>query len=100
MVSSEKLAGASYEARWLWVLLVASQDDAGAFPWFPLRVRSLTVGTDWPLSKAASLRDELVRAGLARMDGPMLVLYRGAELNGVPKSGGGAGKVRLYPRPT
>lgn len=101
--TSEKLSLVSYEARWLYVLVLGLQDDHGAYPWTPIMVRSLVLTTDWSFTTATKYRDELIRHNLGRLDDEritMFVIHNGEKLNGVTKSGGNPGIARLYPGTT
>ncbi len=86
-LSSERLTQASFEARWLWTLLVAAQDDEGSYPWGRINVKSLCVSTEWSLETATAYRDELARLELLTVhgEGAWVTLYRGKELNGNPR---------------
>ena len=97
-LSSERLATVSNDAFALWIMLVIRQDDAGRFPWTPVRVRSLTAIRDWNLPRASQLLDELRKSGSVSVDGIWVTLHRGAELNGPPTSGSKESMIpRFYP---
>jgi len=103
ITSSERLSSVSDGAWRLAILLLANQDDDGCYPWTPSMIRSLIAGTQWTIEDAESYCKELVRTQYVQnnylvrtqsvlSDGtenriPCLRIWRGAELNGVPKSG-------------
>ena len=87
ITTSERLAAVSDSAWRLYVLLLVNQDDEGRYPWSPFMVRALVVGTQWSVQDAERFKDELVRTQLVLSKDSVLTVRRGAELNGVPKSG-------------
>lgn len=99
ILSSERLSAVSYEARWLYTLLLVAQDDAGQYPWTRTMVRTLVATTDWGYGEATELRQELEAAGLGSMQGDCFILRNGTRMNGTPTSGKGAGLPRYYPVP-
>tara|TARA_Y100000310_G_C20616248_1_gene780787 strand:- start:415 stop:1227 length:813 start_codon:yes stop_codon:yes gene_type:complete len=95
--NSERVASISFEARWLYVLLLGLQDDHGQYPWTPVMIRSLCATTDWNTKRATELLKEIEKAGLGETKETMFVLRNGQSLNGVPTSGKYAGRANLYP---
>lgn len=88
LASSDRLAGVSDGAWRLFVLLLLYQDDEGRVPWSsPTMVRSIIVGTPWTREQADGYCEELARIGAVVRDDAFLVIRRGKELNGAPKSG-------------
>ena len=85
LLRSDKLSRVSYEARWLYTLLLVAQDDEGRFPWTASQVKSLTATTDWEFKGATGHRDELVKTGAIETDGKVITIVRGKELNGNPR---------------
>ena len=99
IVGSEKLAACSFEARWLWALLIVAQDDDGKYPWTPIKVRQLITGTDWDISRCEELCSELALQGLCtRTDEGFVELVNGAEMNGHPTSSRNSVLYELEPR--
>ena len=70
IVASEKLASVPVDARWLWVLLVVSQDDEGKYPWTPIKIKALTVGTNWSSDDVQSLGSVLAESELIHTAAP------------------------------
>ena len=86
MISSDKLAVCSYEARWLWALLIAAQDDQGKYPWTVAKVRQLVSTTEWTFEQATGYSDELIRNGLSWANGTSVHLVHGIHYNGRPSN--------------
>jgi len=86
IITSEKLASVSIDARWLWTLLMVAQDDEGKFPWTPAKVKGLIAGTPWTSEQAAALRTELAESGLCNDSASALLLEGGETLNGTPSN--------------
>ena len=84
IVVSEKLAKVSTDARWLWVLLVVSQDDEGKYPWTPIKIKALTVGTNWSSDDVQSLGSVLAESELIHIESPWVYIVKGTEKNGQP----------------
>jgi len=84
--ASEKLASVPVDARWLWVLLVVSQDDEGKYPWTPIKIKALTVGTNWSSDDVQSLGSVLAESELIHIESPWVYLVKGTEKNGKPTS--------------
>ena len=82
MLESEDVAGLSAEALNLFVFLIIGQDDEGAYPWIPTKVKRLTLVRNWTPKETEGYLHELLGAGLADMDGEYVVLRKGAVLNG------------------
>jgi hypothetical protein len=86
IVVSEKLANVSTDARWLWVLLVVSQDDEGKYPWTPVKIKALTVGTNWSNDEVQSLGSALAESQLIRIEDQWVYIVNGTEKNGQPSN--------------
>ena len=84
IVVSEKLAKVSTDARWLWVLLLVSQDDEGKYPWTPTRIKALTVGTNWSDKDVQNLATVLTESQLIYKDNDWIYISKGTEKNGKP----------------
>jgi hypothetical protein len=84
IVVSEKLATVSMDARWLWVLLLVSQDDEGKYPWTPTRIKALTVGTNWSNEDVQNLATVLTESQLIHRDNDWMYISKGIEKNGKP----------------
>lgn len=85
--SSDKLFEVSCEAKWLYVLLVSAQDDAGRYPWTPSNIRQLVSGTtEWDVDATCRYMSELVATGLISEVEGFAEVARGAELNGNPNN--------------
>lgn len=82
IVASDKLAVVSFEARWLYVLLLVEQDDDGDYLWTPVFRRKVTVGTPWTDEQTTGYADELVDAGLCERNGNCIRIVGGPEKNG------------------
>lgn len=82
IVASDKLAIVSFEARWLYVLLLVEQDDDGDYLWTPVFRRKVTVGTPWTDEQTTGYADELVNAGLCERNGNCIRIVGGPEKNG------------------
>jgi hypothetical protein len=96
---SEKLAACTFEARWLWVLLLSAQDDSGRFPWTPAKVRGLTVGTDWSAESCLSHASVLAEHGLLHFtDEGFVELAKGEQYNGTPSNARNPLHYELEPR--
>ena len=87
IVVSEKLAKVSTDARWLWVLLLVSQDDEGKYPWTPIKIKALTVGTNWSSDDVQSLGSVLAESELIHIESPWVYIVKGTEKNGQPSNG-------------
>jgi len=90
IVTSEKLASCSFEARWLWALLVVVQDNRGYYPLTKTKLRSLIVGTEWTIEFVHTLLQELESHNLVTLTSffslPLVTLVQGAEKNGKPSN--------------
>jgi hypothetical protein len=90
IVTSEKLASCSFEARWLWALLVVVQDNRGYYPLTKTKLRSLIVGTEWTIEFVHTLLQELESHNLVKLTSffslPLVTLVQGAEKNGKPSN--------------
>ena len=84
IVVSEKLATVPMDARWLWVLLLGSQDDEGKYPWTPTRIKALTVGTNWSDKDVQNLATVLTESQLIYKDNDWIYISKGTEKNGKP----------------
>ena len=84
IVVSEKLATVPMDARWLWVLLLVSQDDEGKYPWTPTRIKALTVGTNWSDKDVQNLAMVLTESQLIHRDNDWIYISKGIEKNGKP----------------
>ena len=85
IASSDRLASVSYEARWLFVLLLLAQDDTGFYPWTLIMVRRLLVTTNWDNAEATFYMKELVEIAVVSWKNGGVLIRRGAELNGHPR---------------
>jgi hypothetical protein len=81
---SEKLATVPMDARWLWVLLLVSQDDEGKYPWTPTRIKALTVGTNWSNKDVQNLATVLTESQLIYKHKEWMYISKGIEKNGKP----------------
>jgi hypothetical protein len=86
IVVSEKLATVPMDARWLWVLLLVSQDDEGKYPWTPTRIKALTVGTNWSNKDVQNLATVLTESQLIYKHKEWMYISKGIEKNGKPTS--------------
>ena len=85
IASSDRLASVSYEARWLFVLLLLAQDDTGFYPWTLIMVRRLLVTTGWDHAKSTFHMEELVSVAVVSWKNGGVLIRRGEELNGHPR---------------
>lgn len=86
LLDSEQVSHLSDGAVILLVFLIVAQDDSGYYPWTDTKLRRLTVVR--PLHTRDDLvtwRDELVTAGIARLEDGGVVLIKGVTLNGIPR---------------
>ena len=95
IVTSDRLSKVSDSAKWLFALLVVAQDDEGKYPWTPIMVRSLTVGTSWDCATSDLLLNQLRVANVVEVRDGYVVLHRGAEKNGTPPNS--KRYILLYP---
>ena len=96
--SSNRIDGLDYEARWLYILLLSAQDDAGRYPWVKSRIKGLVAATtDWDASRVRAACDSLAHAGLITVENDMVQIIGGAEKNGTPSNA--RGKAMLYDIP-
>lgn len=80
---SDKIAQLSYEAKWLYILLILHQDDRGVYPYSRSKIKSITAGsTEWTLNDIQRFIAELDRAKLIRMEDSYIEIIGGAEKNG------------------
>tara|TARA_Y100000034_G_scaffold124035_1_gene171647 strand:+ start:630 stop:1454 length:825 start_codon:yes stop_codon:yes gene_type:complete len=87
IVNSEQVAQLSDGAFVLFTLLIVAQDDKGLYPWEPTKIKSLVVGRrGWTVGRAEKHKDELLAAGLCRIDAAFLVLIKGEKKNGTPRN--------------
>ena len=84
ILSSDSVSDLSDQAYALFILLIIAQDDAGAYPWTPSKVKALTLTRRWSHEQATEYRDELINAGLAHQQGNLIVLTKGEQFNGIP----------------
>jgi hypothetical protein len=89
IVVSEKLANVPMDARWLWVLLLVSQDDDGKYPWTPVKIKALTVGTNWSNEDVQNLAVVLTESQLIYKDNDWMYISKGIEKNGKPSNAKG-----------
>jgi hypothetical protein len=89
IVASEKLASVPVDARWLWVLLVVSQDDEGKYPWTPVKIKALTVGTTWSNEDVQNLAVALTESQLICKYKEWMYISKGIEKNGKPSNSKG-----------
>ena len=82
IITSDKLGVVGDAAFRLFMYLLVAQDDDGNYPWTRIKRNTLTVGTGWSDTEAVALADELVAAGLCEIDGEMLQIVNGAEMQG------------------
>lgn len=76
------MAALSLEAAWLFILLIAAQDDTGWWPWTRVKVQRLTIGRGWSYESATEYAGELVKADIALWVEGGLLLLKGEKLNG------------------
>ena len=93
--SSEKLSRVNFESKWLYILLLLAQDDAGQYPWTPTMIRELGASVRWTPLKAERLLSQLVESGLVTKINDMIIILNGKELNGNPRPT--KYSPRLYP---
>lgn len=86
IIRSEKIANVSDSAKWLYLLLLVSQDDDGKYPWTPTKIKALTVGTSWTRDVTDSLASECSDVGLTYMGEGFIYIVDGAEKNGTPSN--------------
>jgi hypothetical protein len=89
IVVSEKLANVPMDARWLWVLLLVSQDDDGKYPWTPVKIKALTVGTNWSNEDVQNLAIVLTESQLIHKDNDWMYISKGVDKNGKPSNAKG-----------
>ena len=97
IVTSDKLAGVSYPARWLFTLLVVAQDDDGRYPVSATKTKALTVGTDWAPQDVSVLWEELATGGLILVTEYYVEVVGGADKNGTPSNSSHAVVTYDYP---
>ncbi|MDZ4248653.1 MAG: hypothetical protein U0990_00995 [Candidatus Nanopelagicales bacterium] len=74
------------EAKVLFFLLVAAQDDTGYFPWERMKVRTLVATCSWTFEQATIHARTLVDGGMASWEEGGIVLRNGQALNGQNRS--------------
>ena len=74
------------EAKALFFLLVAAQDDSGYYPWERMKVAHLVATCGWSTEQARQHAESLVQGGMAAWKDGGLVLRNGETMNGNPKS--------------
>ena len=92
--TSAKASQVSDAALLLYVLMLPHQDDGGRIPWNKAFVRAVTANRDWTWPQTEKLATELCQQRLVTIEGDMLTITKGAELNGKPHD---AKKALLYP---
>lgn len=85
ILESERFADVPPEAKVLFFLLVAAQDDTGYYPWERLKIRRLTAACSWSEDRARAYAQALVDGGMASWDAGGIILRKGQSLNGHPR---------------
>lgn len=96
ITESDKIALVSDGAVALFCFLVSKQDDAGRYPWAPAKIRVITATRQWTAEQAQAFAQELRNAELITLHDGYVEIVGGAEKNGVPTQGSGAGRPRHY----
>lgn len=82
---SDKIAQLSYEAKWLYILLVLYQDDRGLVAYSRSKIKSMVAGsTEWNLNDIQRFIAELDRSQLIVMNDTFIEIVGGSEKNGNP----------------
>lgn len=80
---SDKMARLSFDARWLFILFLVKQDDAGIYPWSRSKMKSLVAGsTEWTTEDVQRLSTELVTNKLIEVNDDHIVIIDGKNKNG------------------
>lgn len=82
ILESERFMDLPLEAKVLFFLLVAAQDDTGYYPWERMKVRHLVAACGWSESEATRHAESLARGKMATWKEGGIILHNGAELNG------------------
>ena len=81
--SSEKINNISYEARWLFILLITVQDDMAVYPYTKPKLKTLCAGsTEWTTEDIYRLLTELDYIELIQIKDDHIYIVDGEIKNG------------------